>query len=106
MKTYKDFINECPCNKGAKSGMKGKGKMKGKGGMKGKRPMKDTKTNVSEDALSFTYNDGGDDMTVVISGSSSELKKIKKNLPAGTKMVDNVPKDALKITASDWSNLQ
>jgi hypothetical protein len=61
---------------------------------------------VNEDALSFTYNDGGDDITVVISGSKSDLKKIKKNLPAGTKMVDNVPKDALKMSASDWLELQ
>jgi hypothetical protein len=109
MKTYKDFMSkineECPCKKGkGNKPMKGKNAMKGMMGKKG-CPMK-KKANVSEDAMAFTYNDGGDDMTVVISGTKSELNKIKKKLPAGTKMIDKVPKDALKMTASDWSELQ
>ena len=87
MKTYKSFLVEC-------SRLKAFTKKKKK------------KKAIKEEALAFTYNDGGEDMTVVISGSKRELSKIKKNLPAGTKMVNNVPEDAMKISASEWEQLQ
>jgi len=76
MKHYKEFVNEC------------------------------RSANISEESLAFSYNDGGEEMTVVISGSKGELRKIKKNLPAGTKLINNVPEDAMKIKASEWEQLQ
>ena len=57
---------------------------------------------IEEETLAFTYKDGGQDQTILISGSSSQLKKVKKKLPGGTKVVDNVPKGAMEISASDW----
>ena len=61
---------------------------------------------IDEETIAFTYDDGGDEQTVLITGSSKQINKIKKTLPAKTKLVDNVPKGALKMSASDWLNLQ
>jgi hypothetical protein len=61
---------------------------------------------INEDSFSFSYNDGGHDVTVLISGSSKDIKKVKRNLPSNTKFVNNVPDDATKICASDWLKLQ
>jgi len=62
--------------------------------------------NIEEDTLAFTYNDGGDDQTVLITGSKSELKKVENKLPSGTKYTDNVPDNAQKISASNWLKIQ
>lgn len=57
---------------------------------------------IEEDTLAFSYSDGGTEQTILISGSSSQLKKVKRKLPGGTKLIDNVPKGAMEISASDW----
>ena len=57
---------------------------------------------VEEDTLAFSYSDGGTDQTVLISGSKSQLKKVKKKLPGGTQIIDDVPKGAMEISASNW----
>ena len=61
---------------------------------------------VEEDTLAFTFNNGGTDETILISGSSSQLKRVKKRLPTGTKLTSDVPDDALEISASDWLKIK
>jgi hypothetical protein len=61
---------------------------------------------IEEETIAFTYKDGGDDQTVIISGSSSQLKKVQDRLPAGTKLIKNAPEGSMKITASEWLKIQ
>lgn len=61
---------------------------------------------MDEGTIAFTYNDGGTDQTVLISGSASELKKVEKKLPTGTKLTKNVPDDAWEISASEWLKIK
>ena len=59
---------------------------------------------IEEDTIAFRYNDGGDDQTVVINGSKSQLKKVENILGSNTRYIDadDAPRDAMKISASNW----
>lgn len=61
---------------------------------------------IKEGSIAFTYSDGGTDQTVLISGSASELKKVEKKLPTGTKVINDVPSGAMEISASEWLKIQ
>ena len=61
---------------------------------------------LSEETLIFSYNDGGEEQYVVIKGTPSEINKVKKKLPFGTKFVEDAPKDAWEISASDWLKIK
>ena len=61
---------------------------------------------IEEDTIAFSYSDGGKDQIVSITGSSSQIRKVKKNLPDGTKFIKHAPDDAMEISASDWLNLK
>ena len=61
---------------------------------------------IEEETIAFVYNDGGTDQTVLISGSSSQIKKVENKLPTGTKIVKDVPSDAMEISASDWLKIK
>ncbi len=58
-----------------------------------------------EDTLSFSYDDGGTEQFVVITGSSGQIKRVKNSLPDGTKFTTRVPKDAMEVSASEWLKL-
>ena len=64
------------------------------------------KNTIKEGTIAFTFDNGGTDQTVLITGNSSELKKVEKRLPTGTKIVRDVPEDAWEISASEWLNLK
>ena len=67
------------------------------------------KNNINEDTITFTYGNGSEEQTVVISGSGAQLKKVKTKLPPGTKMiksVDGTPDGAMEISASEWLKIQ
>lgn len=61
---------------------------------------------LEEDTLAISYKDGGEDQTIIITGSSSQIKKVKNKLPAGTKTVENVPEGAMEISASNWLKIK
>jgi len=61
---------------------------------------------IDEDSLAFSYKDGDDEQTILITGKSKQIKKIKKSLPNSAKVVNNVPDGAVKMSASDWLSLQ
>jgi len=61
---------------------------------------------IEEETLAFVYSDGGKDQTVVISGSSSQIKRVENKLPFGTKYVDDWDEDAMEISASDWLKIK
>lgn len=64
------------------------------------------KNTIKEGSIAFSYNDGGTDQTVLISGSASDLKKVEKKLPAGTNIIKNVPSGAMEISASEWLKIK
>jgi len=61
---------------------------------------------IDEESIAFSYKDGGEEQTVLISGSSSQIKKIKKRLPSDTKFIDDAPEGSMEISASEWLKIQ
>lgn len=73
--------------------------------------MKSYKTFITEktlaekkDHLAFSYNDGGSDQVVIISGSPSQIDRVRSKMDRSMKEVDVSLSDssAQKISASDW----
>jgi hypothetical protein len=61
---------------------------------------------IEEESIAFSYKDGGDEQTVLISGSSSQIKKVRNRLPSNTKFIDNAPEGSMEISASEWLKIQ